>query len=482
MKKLILLVLVLAFIMSLVSRVVEARLVVCVGDSNTEGHGLPHATNECYPAQLQILLRQFNPHWDTRNFGASTTTVLSQGDFPYTDTSAYAEALESEPDVVILCFGANGSRLPNRGQIEDSFKSDYIRLIDTFAALPSNPEIWICCPLKAFSEMHTISDEVIRDQIIPLITQIAHEKELPIIDFYTAFENSQAFFQWDGIHPNLDGTKLMAEMVSSFLTGVKGAPDLNGDGIVDGADLCIVVHHWHTNESSCDLTPPPFGDGIVDVQDLVALAKYLFVYPGTVAYWKLDETEGNIAYDSASIHNGSLVNGPIWKPAGGMVAGALMLDGIDDYVSTGFVLSPAENRFSLFAWIKNGAPGQVILSQVDAANWLCADPEGRLMTELIPPKPPRSTSVLPPLISETIITDADWHRVGFVWDGSDRTLYVDGVIVAEDTQSALANSNNGMYIGVGKDVKLGTFWSGLIDDVRIYNVALSAEEIASLTQ
>jgi lysophospholipase L1-like esterase len=483
MKKTILLALVPAFIISLIPRVVEAKLVACIGDSNTEGHGLSDPTNDCYPAQLERLLRQFDPNWETRNFGVGTTTVLSQGDFPYSDTSAYAEALESEPDVVILCFGPNGSRLPNRGKIEESYISDYITLIDAFAALPSEPEIWICYPLKAFSAMYSISDEIIRDQIIPLITQVASEKELPIIDFYEAFENSRDLLQFDGIHPNPEGTRLMAEIVSAFLTGVKGNPDLNNDGIVDSADLCIVVDHWLTNEPSCDIAPPPFGDGIVDVQDLVALAEYLFVYPWTVAYWELDETEGNVAYDSAADHNGTLVNDPVWQPSSGMADGALLFDGIDDYVSTDFVLNPAESRFSVFAWIKDGAPDQVILSQIDGANWFSADLEGKLMTELIPPKPSRGTAE-PPLISGTIITDANWHRVGIVWDGSYRILYVDGIEVARDTAALelLEFADGGLYIGTDKNLDEGTFFSGLIDDVRIYNVALSAEQIAALAQ
>ena len=54
--------------------------------------------------------------------------------------------------------------------------------------------------------------------------------------------------------------------------------------------------------------------------------------------------------------------------------------------------------------------------------------------------------------------------------------------MAEDTQNTLASSNNGLYIGTGKGMELGTFWFGLIDDVRIYNVALSAERIAPLAQ
>jgi hypothetical protein len=52
--------------------------------------------------------------------------------------------------------------------------------------------------------------------------------------------------------------------------------DLNGDGIVDAADMCIMVGFWDTNEPLCDIGPMPWGDGIVDVQDLIVLAEHLF--------------------------------------------------------------------------------------------------------------------------------------------------------------------------------------------------------------
>jgi hypothetical protein len=52
--------------------------------------------------------------------------------------------------------------------------------------------------------------------------------------------------------------------------------DLNADGIVDSADMVIMVDNWGTDESLCDIGPTPFGDGIVDVQDLIVLAEYLF--------------------------------------------------------------------------------------------------------------------------------------------------------------------------------------------------------------
>ena len=52
--------------------------------------------------------------------------------------------------------------------------------------------------------------------------------------------------------------------------------DFNSDGIVDSADMCIVVDHWGTDEPLCDIGPMPWGDGIVDVQDLIVLAEHLF--------------------------------------------------------------------------------------------------------------------------------------------------------------------------------------------------------------
>ncbi len=248
--------------------------------------------------------------------------------------------------------------------------------------------------------------------------------------------------------------------------------DLNGDGIVNSADMCIMVDYWGTDEPLCDIGPTPFGDGIVDVQDLIVLAEHLFTYPGAVAYWKLDETEGDIAHDSVGVYDGILNGAPTWQPTSGMIDGALELDGINDYVSTDFVLNPEDGSFSVFVWINGGAPGQVVISQkinAGGLNWLSADPlDGKLMTEL--KGTGRGAAAL---LSQTVITDGDWHRVGFVRDGSDRILYVDDIEVARDTATNLESASGGLYIGAGSDLEQGAFWSGLIDDVRIYNRAVT---------
>jgi hypothetical protein len=247
--------------------------------------------------------------------------------------------------------------------------------------------------------------------------------------------------------------------------------DVSGDGIVDSADMCIIVDHWGENYPLCDIAPAPFGDGIVDIKDLILLSEHLFeeIYPTElVAYWKLDETEGNVAYDSIEDNHGIVYGEPLWQPDNGIVDGTLQFDGNDDYIVTNPILNPADGPFSVFAWVKGSTPGQAVLSQMDGVDWLSTDPlEGNLMTEL-----KDSGRSAKPLQSQTVVTDGNWHRIGFVWDGPNRTLYVDDIVVAQDTQDSLQGSDNGLYIGTGKVMEPGFFWSGLVDDVRIYNRAI----------
>ena len=90
-----------------------------------------------------------------------------------------------------------------------------------------------------------------------------------------------------------------------------------------------------------------------------------------------------------------------------------------------------------------------------------------------------------PVESESVITDGLWHHVGVVYDldGLYRCLYLDGAEVAKDISPVAAvGSDGGLYIGADKTLEAATFFSSLIDDVRIYDVAPSTEEVANLTQ
>jgi hypothetical protein len=218
---------------------------------------------------------------------------------------------------------------------------------------------------------------------------------------------------------------------SMSLSDAGNVADLNADNAVHFADFANFVGHWRAEEI---LIPQDLDrDGTVGPNDLAILADnwLAVVIPLPLAHWKLDETEGTIAYESIGSNDGTLNGDPNWQPTAGKVNGALKFNGTNNYISTDFVLNPAYGPFSVFAWIKGGAPGQVIISQKDdpgpGSAWLCAESsEGKLRTNLM-------DAYCPPLESETVITDGQWHHVGLVYDFDvfHRHLYVDGVEVAK---------------------------------------------------
>ena len=239
--------------------------------------------------------------------------------------------------------------------------------------------------------------------------------------------------------------------------------DFNGDGTVDSADLLRLIASWGQKDPAANLDR----NGVVDKKDLEVLMDYWqqdVNDPTLAAHWAFDEKTGGTAYDSVGRNNATVIGSATWQPEGGKIGGALQLSGVANFAMTGFVLNPANPPFSVFAWVKGVAPGQVILSQAGGVNWLLAQPgTGFLMSDL------KLHPLLNSVVSQTVITDGTWHRVGFVWDGASRILYVDGGEVARGPQSALASSTGGLYIGANSKLTAGAFWSGLIDDVRIYN-------------
>jgi lysophospholipase L1-like esterase len=190
--------------------------VAIIGNSITEGSGLPQPSVYSYPAQLANMLTS---DWQIGNFGVSGRTMLKKGDFPIWNEQKFKDALNFEPNIVVIMLGTNDSKYYNWAYKADFYK-DYVSMIDTFSNLASKPEIYICLPLKVFSSLYDINDVVIHDEIIPIIKQIALDKNVKTIDCYTPTSDKPKLFS-DGIHPNITGAHFVAEI---FYTGLTGNP------------------------------------------------------------------------------------------------------------------------------------------------------------------------------------------------------------------------------------------------------------------
>jgi hypothetical protein len=158
---------------------------------------------------------------------------------------------------------------------------------------------------------------------------------------------------------------------------------------------------------------------------------------GLVSWWKFDEGNGTIAYDSAGDNNGTLVNGPIWTT--GQIDGALSFDGTNDYVTVG---SPASlddlplNNMTVCAWIydKNTSGtkwGTVAGCYAFNSGWSFRTFSNSGGDRSLYFQAPHSSGEYDKWAtswsSDGTIIPNTWHHVTAVWDGSTKTakLYID---------------------------------------------------------
>jgi acyl-CoA thioesterase-1 len=179
--------------------------VACVGDSITGGTE--------YPADLWNLL---GANYMVGNFGASGSTASLDSWTPYMNEIAFQDAKEFKPDIVIIMLGTNDANpliTPNNG----SFVEGYEKLVAEFQSLSTKPQIYLVKPPPVLTHGTGPNAEYFVSTLIPRIEQVANRTNLPIIDVYSALVNNADFFP-DGVHPNGEGAKLIANEIYKAVT------------------------------------------------------------------------------------------------------------------------------------------------------------------------------------------------------------------------------------------------------------------------
>ena len=198
---------------------------------------------------------------------------------------------------------------------------------------------------------------------------------------------------------------------------------------------------------------------------------------GLVGHWKFDEGSGDVVYDSSGYGNdGTLINNPAWVD--GKFGKALSFDGVDDYVEV--LDDPSLNfgigNFSVELWFKGPKQSDYLALKVDGDTcqgwWL----EAR--DTVISFQTYNAILDLNPTAECAFIyDDNNWHHVVAIHEDDFVRLYIDGVLKAEETGAAGVDVNNTWGLFIGGHLYWSQPFHGFIDEVRIYNRALSADEI-----
>ena len=182
--------------------------VACIGNSITYGAGINNRMENSYPAQLSLMLGQ---DYETKNYGLSGRTLLSNADHPYMVEAMFFEAINWHPHMVIIMLGSNDSK-PYNWKYKKEFESDYVKMIEAFDTLSSKPEIYLVAPVPVFKECCSISDDVVKNEIYPIVKDLTEKGNLHFIDLYYPLIEMGDMFP-DGVHPNAEGSNEMAKIV-----------------------------------------------------------------------------------------------------------------------------------------------------------------------------------------------------------------------------------------------------------------------------
>jgi len=195
---------------------------------------------------------------------------------------------------------------------------------------------------------------------------------------------------------------------------------------------------------------------------------------GLMGWWP---AEGD-ANDVAGTNNGTLVNGAGFTT--GEVGQAFSFDGVSSYVSIpdSPSLDSFTTRITIEAWIKSNRTNaywnwQGIICK-GSSSWRLQARAGATTVAF------SATGVSPngDLYGSRNVYDDQWHHVAGVYDGINMFLYVDGTLdVSQPATGSISLNSDPMCIGANGN---GYFFDGLVDEVSIYNRALTASEIQSI--
>lgn len=218
-----------------------------------------------------------------------------------------------------------------------------------------------------------------------------------------------------------------------------------------------------------------------------SMAKAQVVSDGLVAYWTFDDIDGDTVKDIVGGNDGTITGGNL-KQVAGKVGKALEFDGAGYIDTESEVAELGGANFSFAFWIKTAVANKAILIKDDGDGSWESHEKLLYVADSAFSEGPNTGPVeyvgwgCDWIRGSIEVDDDEWHHVAVTWDGSTGHVYTDG------EEGTFEVNFNGGADNVGETVKLGIspgehsegFFEGLLDDFRIYDRTLSADEVGQV--
>jgi hypothetical protein len=196
-----------------------------------------------------------------------------------------------------------------------------------------------------------------------------------------------------------------------------------------------------------------------------------------IAWWKLDATSGTSVADSAGAYTGTASGGFTWHPTTGRIDGALEFNGttaIVDFGTTAGLLG-ATRSYAWWTWCTSITGQHGLLSRINST----APNDGFLIEQQDAALRVFINGGTPRLTAPGHFVAAQWIHTAVVMQSSVVTVYRNGISVGSGGFSGPTEPSISFYLGRQNTIA-GRFFGGWLDDVRVYNHALTSAEITAL--
>src|SRR6185312_13643190 len=133
------------------------------------------------------------------------------------NSAQYKPSHDFQPNIVIIMLGTNDGVPATWAGGKDHFVADYEELIDTYTSLASHPRPYLIIPIPAGTGPFGHDPDIIADEIVPKVKEVAMTKSVTTIDAFTAFGGKMfdpgLYGAMDQIHPNAKGQQLICDTV-----------------------------------------------------------------------------------------------------------------------------------------------------------------------------------------------------------------------------------------------------------------------------
>jgi len=200
---------------------------------------------------------------------------------------------------------------------------------------------------------------------------------------------------------------------------------------------------------------------------------------GLVAYYPMEKGQGQVLHDGA-LNNLGQIEGATWNGSGKVGDDALSFDGTDDFVGTGIDSLTTPLTISFWVQLNDTSTTYAFFGNFNTTNSdLYMRYRGSDSDDAFDFTADDGSSTVPTVGSTSASTGVWYHMTGTITSDGVRELYIDGVSEAT-TNSSTTEYDSGRAFVIGERGGNNSFHDGLIDDVRIYDRALSQPEIEAL--